>query len=178
MTKEQLIERYGLEWYNDHNEKMKAYLKERYKNDSEYRKYKIHYTNHYIKNRYKTDPEYREYRKHYINERHKNNPEEYNAYSKKYLQNDLNSYGKTKSNIRAKSRCILFKERRHAKLKDYEIHHCFGYDDPSKFIYIPKSLHNKIHQYLRDNNIDTDNDHYDVIKYILNDCQEYTYISV
>lgn len=177
MTKAQLIERYGLDWYNAHNEKMKAYLKGRYNTDPEYRKYRIHYTNQYVKNRYKADPEYREYRNHYINERHKNNPE-YNVYMKNYLRYDLNSEGKPKYNVRAKSRRILFDKRHHAKLKDYEIHHCFGYGDPLKFIYIPKSLHNKIHQYLRDNNIDADNDHYNAIKYMLNECEEYTYISV
>lgn len=173
MTKAQLIERYGIEWYNDHIQKMKVYIKERRKNDPEYRARQ----SYYIKKRYKTDPEYREYRNNYIKEHHKNNPE-YNAYSKEYLRNDLNSSGKTKCSIRAKSRRILFDKRHHTKLKEYEIHHCFGYDDPSKFIYIPKSLHNKIHQYLRDNNIDTDNDHYNAIKYILNDCEEYMYISV
>ena len=51
------------------------------------------------------------------------------------------------------------------------------FDEYLSNFYIPKSLHNKIHQYLRDNNIDTDNDHYNAIKYILNDCEEYTYIS-
>ena len=64
------------------------------------------------------------------------------------------------------------------EIKDYEIHHCFGYDDPSKFIYISKSLHIKIHQYLRDNNIDADSNHYDYIKHMINECEEYTYISV
>lgn len=90
----------------------------------------------------------------------------------------MNSSGTTKSSIRGQSRRILFDQRKHTKLKDYQIHHCFGYDDSSKFIYIPKSLHIKIHQYLRDNNIDADSNHYDYIKHMINECEEYTYISV
>lgn len=99
-------------------------------------------------------------------------------YTKEYQLNDLNSNGKTKNNIRSQSYLILFKQRKHTKLKDYQIHHCFGYNDPSKFIYIPKSLHIKIHQYLRDNNIDADSNHYDYIKHMINESEEYTYISV
>lgn len=172
MTKIQLIERYGIEWYNAYIERMKAYIKKRRQNDPKYRERE----NNYTKKRYKTDSNYREYRNNYIKERHKNNPE-YNAYLKEYLRNDLNSNGDAKYSIRAKSRYILFNKRHHIKLKEYQIHHCFGYDDPSKFIYIPKSLHNEIHQYLRDNNINADSNHYNAIKYMLNECKEYTYIS-
>ena len=58
----------------------------------------------------------------------------------------------------------------------YEIHHCFGYEDPSKFIYISKSLHSKIHQYLRDNNIDASTDHWMHIRDIVNSTDEFMYI--
>ena len=119
------------------------------------------------KERWMNDPYFRGRRKDYCKE-----------YSKDYQKNDLNSNGKTKNYIRMHSNRILFKQRKHIKLKDYQIHHAFGYDDPFKFIYIPKSLHNKIHQYLRDNNIDANSNHYDFIKQMINECQEYTYISV
>ena len=181
MTKAEMIKRYGIEWYNDFKERCKENNKKRYKNDPEYRDYQISYQNEYHKVRCKNDPEYRDYyvkySKEYQKERYKNDPE-YRDYFKEYRRTELNSKGKTKMSIRAKSNYILFDQRHHTKIKDYEIHHCFGYEDPSKFIYIPKSLHNKIHQYLRDNNITADSNHYDYIKYMLNDCEEYTYISV
>lgn len=101
-----------------------------------------------------------------------------NEYHSEYRLTDLNSNGKIKNNIRKMSNHILFNERHHTKLKGYEIHHCFGYEDPSKFIYIPKSLHTKIHKYLRDNNINANSNHYKYISTMINECEEYTYISV
>ena len=98
--------------------------------------------------------------------------EERNAYQK----SDTNSLGHTKDNIRRKSRHYLYNVLKHTKLKNYEIHHCFGYDDYRNFIYIPKSLHLKIHQFLRDNNIDADTDHYSKIVHLIIACEEYVYI--
>ena len=102
--------------------------------------------------------------------------EEKNAYSKayreahkeqmkEYQKSDVNSLGQTKNNIRSKSNAILKKKQ--LKIHGYEIHHCFGYDNPNKFIYCSKELHLKIHQFLRDNNIDADSDHYEQIKHLL-----------
>ena len=150
MTKEQLIEKHGLKWYEEHLANCNIRNKERYKNDLEYREYK------------KDCMKKREAKEH----------------QKEYQKNDLNTIGKTKQNIRKQSRYILFVQRKHTKLKDYQIHHCFGYDDPSKFIYIPKSLHYKIHQYLRDNNIVVNSNHFDYIKHLINNADEYTYISI
>lgn len=141
MTKAQLIERYGLEWYEQRKVRVRIHQKTRYQND----------------------PEFRESRK---------------AQTAAYDKNDLNSNGKTKNSIRRLSQYILFDKRHHSRLKGYEIHHCFGYEDPNKFIYIPKTLHNAIHQYLRDNNIDADSCHFDSIKHLLNEYTGYTYISV
>ena len=98
--------------------------------------------------------------------------EEYKSYHK----SDTNSLGHTKNNIRTKSRYYLFNVLNHTKLKGYEIHHCFGYDDYRNFIYIPKALHIKIHQYLRDNSIDADTDHYSKIVHLIIACEEYVYI--
>lgn len=100
--------------------------------------------------------------------------EEWNAYMRKKIAEDVNSVGVTKSHIRRRSRRIL--DRIHDKLQCYEIHHCFGYEDPNKFIYIPRDLHLKIHQLLRDNNIPVDSDHWNVIRDLVNSCEEYTYI--
>ena len=136
MTKEEIIERYGIDAYNSQLEWHKEY---------------------------NSKPEVKEHRKEYM---------------KEYKTKDLNSNSQTKHYIRTQSNRILFKQRKHTKLKDYQIHHAFGYDDPSKFIYIPKSLHIKIHQYLRDNNIDADSNHYKYISTMINECEEYTYISV
>lgn len=104
------------------------------------------------------------------------NREEFNNRSKKYYQKhreevlayrkfDINSLGQSKNYIREKSRRYLVKYGQ--KIKGYEIHHCFGYSEPYKFIYCSKSLHLKIHQFLRDNNIDADSDHYEQIKHLL-----------
>ena len=98
--------------------------------------------------------------------------DEYNAYSK----SDTNSLGQTKKSIRCKSSYYLFNVLKHTKLKGYEIHHCFGYDDYRNFIYIPKSLHLKIHQFLRDNGISADTDHYSKIVHLIIACEEYVYI--
>lgn len=95
-------------------------------------------------------------------------------YMKAYSKSDVNTLGQTKNSIRKKSRQILKKTG--IKIPGYQIHHCFGYDDASKFIYISKALHLKIHQYLRDNNIDAGKDHWMQIRDIVNDTDEFTYI--
>ena len=102
------------------------------------------------------------------------NKEQINEYKKAYHKADVNSLGQTKNSIRLKSRSILNKSG--FKIPDYEIHHCFGYDDPSKFIYISKSLHLKIHQFLRDNNISADTDHWMAIRDLVNSTDEFMYI--
>lgn len=93
--------------------------------------------------------------------------DEQKAYKKAYNKSDTNSLGKTKQSIRSMSIYYLFKTLRHTKVEGYEIHHCFGYDDYRHFIYIPKSLHLEIHQYLRDNNIDADSNHYAQIEHLI-----------
>lgn len=100
--------------------------------------------------------------------------EEFNARMKRKRAEELNSNGVTKNNIRVMSGRIL--DKCHTKLPGYEIHHCFGYEDPEKFIYIHKSLHLKIHQFLRDNHISADSDHWSNIRDLVNSCEEYTYI--
>ena len=88
---------------------------------------------------------------------------------KAYKKADTNSLGQIKDNIRRMSRRYLFNVLKHTKIKGYEIHHCFGYEDYKKFIYIPKELHLQIHQFLRDNGISADTDHYNQIaKLIIN----------
>ena len=119
---------------------------------------------------------HREEQKAYQNDYYKAHREERNAYHKDYQKSDTNSLGQTKDSIRRKSRRYLFNVLKHTKLKNYEIHHCFGYDDYRNFIYIPKSLHLQIHQYLRDNSIDADTDHYNKIVHLIIDCEEYVYI--
>ena len=100
--------------------------------------------------------------------------EAHKEYVKAYMQSEVNSHGQTKESIRQKSRSIL--KQMNLKIPGYQIHHAFGYEDGSKFIYISKSLHMKIHQYLRDNNIDADNDHWLQIAYIVNSTYEFIYI--
>ena len=106
---------------------------------------------------------HREEQKAYHNAYNKAHREERKA----YIKSDTNSLGQTKDSIRAKSNYYLFNTLRHTKVEGYEIHHCFGYDDFKKFIYIPKELHLQIHQFLRDNEIDADSDHYSRIEHLI-----------
>ena len=145
------LKEYMKAWYQEHKEEMKAQMKSWEQANKEERKA-------YMKA---------------WNQAHK---EEYNGYQKAYQKSDTNSLGQTKKSIRAKSSRYLFNVLKHSKMDGYEIHHCFGYDDYRNFIYIPKSLHLKIHQYLRDNCIDADTDHYNKIVHLIIACEEYVYI--
>ena len=90
-----------------------------------------------------------------------------------YKKSDVNSFGESKHNIRCKSRRIL--KKMNLNIPGYETHHCFTYDDPSKFLYISKSLHLKIHAYLKEHNIDADSDHWLSIRDMVLNCNEYFY---
>ena len=93
--------------------------------------------------------------------------EHYRDYNKAYHKVDVNSLGQSKHNIRCISNQYLNKHG--TKIQGYQIHHCCTYTEPYKFIYCSKEIHLKIHQYLRDNNIDADSDHYEQIKHLLDD---------
>ena len=151
---------YKKAYYQAHKDSEKAKMKAYYQANKE--KYKAYYQAH------------KEDKKAY----YKENKEQINAYKKAYkkayTKNEVNLLGQTKANIRQKSRIILKKSG--IKIHGYQIHHCFGYEDPSKFIYISKSLHMKIHQFLRDNNIDADTDHWMQIRDIVNSADEFVYI--
>ena len=159
MTKEEKKE-YLKAWYEAHKEKRKAYKKAWRESHKEEVKAK---NKAYMK-------EHREEQKAYMKAYMKAHKEEQKA----YMKSDLNSLGQTKASIRKKSWCIL--KKMNLSIPGYEIHHCFGYEDPSKFIYISKSLHLKIHQYLRDNKISADTDHWMQIRDIVNDTDEFMYI--
>ena len=144
---------YNKEYYEAHKEEIKLKMKEYYKAHKEAIKESL-----------------KAYR-----QAHKEHYREYQRdYHKAYRKLDLNTNGETKNSIRKKSNDILKQMNLH--IPGYEIHHCFGYEDPSKFIYCSKSLHLKIHKYLRDNNIDASCDHWMHIRDIVNDTDEFTYI--
>ena len=152
MTKEEL-KAYMKAYYQTHKEDYKAYQKAHKEELKAYNKayYEAHKEEHLER--------CKSYQK-----AHK---EEFKAYMKAYQKSDLNSLGKTKNSIRKRSLYILKKSG--IKIPDYQIHHCFTYNDPSKFIYCSKELHVKIHQFLRDNNINADSDHYEQIKHLLDE---------
>ena len=156
MTKEE-IKAYNKAWYEAHKEQVKASVKAYYKAHKEEHK--------------ASKKAWREVNKEHCNEYMKAyrqaNKEEYNAYTKAYNQSDVNSLGQTKDSIRKKSRRYLKKYG--TNIPGYEIHHCFGYDDASKFIYCSIEMHRTIHKYLRNNNISADSDHYKYIEHLLND---------
>jgi len=97
--------------------------------------------------------------------------EEYRNYQKAYHQayrkKDVNSSGKTKISIRQQSQRYLAKHG--IKKPGYQIHHCFTYNEPYKFIYCSKETHRIIHAYLREHNIDADSEHFEQIKHLLDD---------
>ena len=166
-------------WYQAHKESVKAKTKAYYQTNKE--KVKAYYHAHKDKRK----PYYQAYMKAYY-EAHKEqykakakayyeaHKEHLNAYAKNYKQSDVNSLGQTKHSIRKKSQRIL--KKMHLHIPGYQIHHCFTYDDASKFIYISKALHRKIHKFLRDNNIDADTDHWMQIREIVNSADEFMYI--
>ena len=178
MTKEERRE-YQRKYRAEHREEYKAYMK---KYNTEHRE------EHNVRMR-KRYSEHREERREYMKNRYAEHREEYKAYMKKYyaehreerkarqkkcIQEDLNKNGVTKNHVRLSSRRIL--EKCHSKLPNYEIHHCFSYEDPNKFIYIPRELHLKIHQFLRDNNIPAHIDHFNAIRELISSYTGYTYI--
>ena len=174
MTKEECKE-YKKAYYQAHKEYYKTYyqvnkesLKAKMKAYNQAHKEELKkYDKAYKKAWYQAHKEY--YKAYY--QAHK---EDYKAYNKEYKKADVNSLGQTKNYIRKKSNYIL--KQMNLKIPGYEIHHCFGYEDASKFIYISKSLHLKIHQYLRDNNIDASNDHWMAIRDLVNSTDEFMYI--
>ena len=141
-------------------EEYKAYMKAYYQSHRE--ESKAYYQAH------------KEEKKAYMKAYMKAYVKEHREENKAYMKSDVNSLGQTKNYIRQKSRYIL--KKMNLNIQDYEIHHCFGYEDPSKFIYISKSLHLKIHQFLRDNKIRADTDHWMQIRDIVNDTDEFMYI--
>lgn len=142
----------------------KEYLKAYRQAHKEYLKAKM-------KAYYKSNKEYEKSKMKAWKEAHR---EQLNAYSREYTKSDINEQGELKHNIRKKSRRILKQMKLH--IDGYEIHHCFGYKDPSKFIYCSKALHNKIHQLLRDHGIDSSIDHWMHIRDLVNSTDEFWYI--
>lgn len=145
MNKEERKE-YCREYYKAHREELNANRKE------------------YFKSYYQAHKEERKVRdKAYHKAYYQTHKEKSNVYRKSHT----NSLGKTKNSVRCMSSYHLFNVLKHTKLDGYEIHHCFGYDDYRNFIYIPKELHLQIHQFLRDNGIDADSNHYSKIEHLI-----------
>ena len=136
-----------------HKEDRKAYYKDYYQEHKEDRKA-------YNKDYYQ---EHKEDLKDYYKDYYQEHKEDRKAYQKA----DVNSFGKTKNSIRNSSNYYL--QKHGTKIPGYQIHHCFTYDDPKKFIYCSKEKHIEIHQYLRDNDINSDTYHYEQIKHLLDD---------
>ena len=176
MTKEERRKVYAKAYRQAHKDKAKAYMKAWHEANKESEKAAK-------KSWYEANKEYhlarcksyeqahmeqlKEYQKAYKKAYYQSHKEQCKTYARNYMKNDVNSFGESKNSIRFKSSYYLKKHG--TKIPGYEIHHCFGYDDPTKFIYCSKSLHLKIHQFLRDNNIDADTDHYDKIKHLLDE---------
>ena len=155
-------------WDESHKEERKAYKKKYYQANKEQI---LARSKAYMKAWHE---EHKEQHNAAMKAWHVEHREQVNEYKKAYQKAEVNSLGQTKESIRSKSRQILKKMNLH--IPGYQIHHCFGYEDPSKFIYISKSLHLKIHKYLRDNNIDAGSDHWMAIRDLVNSTDEFMYI--
>lgn len=152
---------YQKAWEQAHKEERKAYMKAWYQANREERKAykKAWYQEH--------KEELKAYKKAW-RQAHKEDIKAYQrSYIRSYQKSDTNSLGQTKQNVRVKSSYYLFNVLKHFKIDGYEIHHCFGYEDYKKFIYIPRELHLEIHKFLRDNGIDADSNHYAQIEHII-----------
>ena len=164
---------YNKAYYQAHREDIKAYKKAW---DQAHREDIKAYNRAHKDERKAWEQAHKDERKAYQKAWDQAHREELKDYHRSYRKSDTNSLGQTKHNIRCMSNQYLFNVLKHTKLDGYEIHHCFGYDDYRNFIYIPKALHLQIHQYLRDNNIDADTDHYNNIVHLIIACEEYVYI--
>lgn len=169
------LKKYSKAYYQAHKEQYKAYYQAH--RQEIIAKKKAHGKVYYQANKEQKKASIKAWRaenKEYWKAWYAAHKEQYNAYKKAYAKNEVNSLGQTKESIRQKSRQILKQMNLH--IDNYEIHHCFGYDDPAKFIYISKALHLKIHKYLRDDNIDASNDHWMEIRDLVNSTDEFMYI--
>ena len=161
-------------WYNENKEKhkelCKKYSQEHKDEIKAYQKaYQKAYREEHKNEIMAYNSAYQKEHKDEINVNRKPKVHHYN-HLKEYLQIDDN---KKKHYTRIKSSQYLFKTLKHTKIKEYEIHHCFGYDDFKHFIYIPKELHLEIHQFLRDNNISADSNHFNQIEHIITNYLEH-----
>ena len=164
MKDKQQRKEYRKAYYQAHKEERKAQAKAYYKANKEECKARVKA----YKQAHKE--ENNAYQKAYS----QSHNEEKNAYMKSYLKSDVNSLGESKNNVRTKSRQI--RKQMNLHIPGYEIHHCFGYEDPSKFIYCSRSLHRKIHQYLREHDIDASRDHWMQIRDLVKRSDEFVYI--
>lgn len=152
MTKEEYKE-YMKVWNQAHKEEQKEYYKAYYQEHKEE-----------VKARNKAYNQEHKEKKKAMNKAYRDShKEQYKEYDKA----DVNSLGQTKRSIRRESRRYLSKHGK--KIPGYEIHHCFTYNEPYKFIYCSKETHQRIHNYLREHNIDADSEHYEQIKHLLDD---------
>ena len=156
------FKKHSKEYYESHKDKMKEYRKKWYQEHKDEHKIRCKEWNEEHKEKIKTYQ--KAYQKTYRKSYNGNDSGTTYKYLKEYLQIDDN---KKKHCTRQKSNQYLFKTLKHTKIKEYEIHHCFGYDDFKHFIYIPKELHQEIHQFLRDNNISADSNHFSQIEHII-----------
>lgn len=81
MTKAELIERYGIDWYEAHNIRNKTRNKERYNSDAEFREANKAKSKERHKERYHKDTEYRDAQKTKKREHYANDPEFRDAYN-------------------------------------------------------------------------------------------------
>ena len=96
--------------------------------------------------------------------------------AKRYkVEVDVTADGTPRRNVRSSSKKYL-KRFGIEKQKGYVIHHCFGYENRDKFVYLPVELHNEIHKFLRSKDIIADSNHYELIKDMLERSEKPTFV--
>jgi hypothetical protein len=137
MTKQECIERYGIEWYEAHKARNNARNKERYANNSEFREIRKYNSREYHKERYNNDTEYHDRINTRNKERYANNSEfreirkvYHKEYHKDHYANDNEYHDKQKLYRKASyvkdGRIDLIENYDKAKVdnfEDWEIHH-------------------------------------------------------
>ena len=93
-----------------------------------------------------------------------------------YKETQVNSEGTLLNYVRIKSKRHMVTHLGFEKIPGYNIHHCFSYDDPERFVYLPKALHLAIHRFLRLNKIDAKTDHFEQIRAMLEESRVAVYL--
>ena len=111
-----MIERYGIEWYEECQARNKARCKERYINDSEFRDRRKEYS----KERYNNDSDYRESMKTWCKEHYQNDPE-YRESMKGRLKERYQNDSEYRESMKTRNRNRYVEDGRIDLIENYDL---------------------------------------------------------